>query len=752
MLVGRPPQRWLEREALEEGHVTDAPPDERLQLDSLPEPMERVLVRMLAQAPDRRFASADEVIAAFDAVTSGGAQGTLPPRPAPRRGRKRGMLAGLAVAALALAAAVAAVIRSRGGDDLDPNRVAVAPFDVLEPGLATWREGLVDLLSAQLDGAGPLHAVPPSTVLRRWQGRADAVSAARLGASLGAGLVLVGRVVGAGADSARALATLFDVAAGTTVGEFDLRDQADRIDRLADSLAVQLMTGLSRARRISVWRLASLGSSSPAAIKAFLQGEQHYRDFGLDSAVAYYDRAIELDSTFALAYSRRSNAAGWSLDLGPEFTQFLLRAGELNQGLARRESLLVAADSIEGALTRFSGDSTAWRLLNRLFTTLEYAAQRYPSDPQVWFELGEARYHYGPNLAVTDQAAYEAFQRAVALDSAFAPAYRHQIELALLLGDREAAQRIAADYVNRSDPSAHRDAAAVSAALLDPGRADEPSTQAALEALPREAFFQTYYDLKWWIDPAETSKRVARAWYSADSSSLSRQSLALALAYRGHLAEAYDLIGGNEPALFAVLARFGAIPRDTANAQFAAWLGERNVAGIQSGHRWWAATGDTAALAGAVAYWDSLETAFPYEQTYRVRDIMRSVRAYLALARGDTVGAVSLFATVPAWPNRFFNYYERLTRAQLLSRTGRDREAAELLDNMPFLREFSPTADAIVTELERGRVHERLGNREIALRAYGTVVDAWRDADPVLQPLVAEAREAIARLAAEPRR
>jgi hypothetical protein len=153
-----------------------------------------------------------------------------------------------------------------------------------------------------------------------------------------------------------------------------------------------------------------------------------------------------------------------------------------------------------------------------------------------------------------------------------------------------------------------------------------------------------------------------------------------------------------------------------------------------------------------VAYWDSLETAFPYEQTYRVRDIMRSVRAYLALARGDTVGAVSLFATVPAWPNRFFNYYERLTRAQLLSRTGRDREAAELLDNMPFLREFSPTADAIVTELERGRVHERLGNREIALRAYGTVVDAWRDADPVLQPLVAEAREAIARLAAEPRR
>ena len=49
--------------------------------------------------------------------------------------------------------------------------------------------------------------------------------------------------------------------------------------------------------------------------------------------------------------------------------------------------------------------------------------------------------------------------------------------------------------------------------------------------------------------------------------------------------------------------------------------------------------------------------------------------------------------------------------------------------------------------LERGRVAERLGEREKAIESYRFVTEAWRRADPELQPYVGEAREALARLA-----
>ena len=49
-------------------------------------------------------------------------------------------------------------------------------------------------------------------------------------------------------------------------------------------------------------------------------------------------------------------------------------------------------------------------------------------------------------------------------------------------------------------------------------------------------------------------------------------------------------------------------------------------------------------------------------------------------------------------------------------------------------------------------MHERLGNRDQAIEAYAFVVEAWRDPDPELLPMVEEARAALARLTGEPRR
>ena len=48
--------------------------------------------------------------------------------------------------------------------------------------------------------------------------------------------------------------------------------------------------------------------------------------------------------------------------------------------------------------------------------------------------------------------------------------------------------------------------------------------------------------------------------------------------------------------------------------------------------------------------------------------------------------------------------------------------------------------------LERGRVFERLGQRDNAIAGYSFVADYWRNADAELQPYVTEARAALKRL------
>ena len=55
----------------------------------------------------------------------------------------------------------------------------------------------------------------------------------------------------------------------------------------------------------------------------------------------------------------------------------------------------------------------------------------------------------------------------------------------------------------------------------------------------------------------------------------------------------------------------------------------------------------------------------------------------------------------------------------------------------------------ILRALERGRVNERLRNRDRAIEGYALVVKAWRHADPELQGYVDEARAALTRLSAE---
>jgi len=423
MLGGRPPFSGMSPQQVLAAHVAEPVEDLTKHRSNLPTDLAELVMWCLEKNPADRPQTAGEVLQALDAIATptGGTR--------PARFGRRPRLAGRRIAVTVLVAGGLvggwALLRGRSPSALDPDRVAVAPFEVLDPALTLWREGLVDVLSRSLDGAGPLRTVSPTLVVKRWSGHADATSAQVLGRETGARTVVYGQLLGAGPDSVRLTATVLDAASGASVGDIELRGASARIDRLADSLTVAVLRTLGRTRAIGLVRGAGLGSTSLPALKAFLQGEQFLRRSQYDSALVYNQKAIALDSTFTLALSHACMAAGWQHSGGDSLTRiYALAAGRLNHGLAPRESLLVLADSLTAVV--YNGPqwvgSAWWAYGKRLLATLDEAVRRYPGDPELWYTLGDARFHAGVAAGIGRPAALEAFDRAIALDSSFSPA------------------------------------------------------------------------------------------------------------------------------------------------------------------------------------------------------------------------------------------------------------------------------------------------------------------------------------------
>jgi eukaryotic-like serine/threonine-protein kinase len=753
MLAGQPPLVGATAQATMARRLSETPAPLRAVRDTVPAELEQAVRKALARVPADRFISAQQLAEALRVC-----EAYVPPvRGVPRRKATRALLALGALAALAVIGAL--LLRSPSRPDLDPNLLVVAPFDVLDPELGLWREGLVDLLSASLDGAGPLRAAPPSAVVKLWEGRADALSASRLAGGLGAGLAVFGRIVQAGEDSVRLSTSLFDVSAGRALAEFEFRGTASRIDGLADSLALRVLAEVSRARRLAGERLSSLGSRSPAAIKAFLQGEQHLRRMSLDSAELHYQRAIDQDSTFVLALNKMGLALAWNgkEEVGREHT---LRAGSLNRGLAPRESLLVAADSLFASLQGweqvFRGDSASWSRLARLFTTLERATELYPKDVGAWYRLGEARAHWGTSTGVTSQQRLLPFARAMELDSGFAPAYLHLAELTLEVHGVEAGRRLMTALAN-SNPTGQARSFRLTSALLDPLQDAAPQAVLRAKSLSAADWLEIVSLLFYVADSAETVIHAAKeaVRQSTGSDDFAAVQLAFARALRGHPGEARqeqlplypesrDLVF--YPFLFSELALLGSVPRDTAAAVFTTWLADQKFTHMALA--WWYAVGDTLFLARAERAATSSRGELPMGDRAFLGYTRDVARAYLALARGDSTEALRRFAALPPWPC-LACYRERLMRARLLAASGKLDEAAVLLDAEPRLS-VPRHPGHVLWVLERARVREQLGHQKQAIAAYSYVADVWRHADPELQPVVREARAALARLTMEP--
>ncbi len=329
--------------------------------------------------------------------------------------------------------------------ELDAHLVAVLPFRVngAESSLSYLREGMVELLAARLAAESGPRAVDPRALTNVWQrvGGADGADLTReqavaVAREAGAGRLVLGEVVSL-PGRVVLTAVLHDVATGRSELPVSAEGPSDSLLALVDRLVAGLLSMNAGERE----RLASLTTTSLPALRRYLAGQSAYRGGRPAEGLSNFSRALEIDTTFALAALMRWRAR--ARVGGGDAGEMISAAWRHRDRLGYRDRAFL--DAVVGP--NWPGfSSAADRIASR-----QALAEQQPDNPDAWFLLGDGLPGAAAALGIPDSTALRraahAFSRALELDSAFLPALESLGSIALVLGDTADARRHADHYL-----------------------------------------------------------------------------------------------------------------------------------------------------------------------------------------------------------------------------------------------------------------------------------------------------------------
>jgi non-specific serine/threonine protein kinase len=255
-----------------------------------------------------------------------------------------------------------------------------------------FRDGMTEDVITELSKISELAVFPRAAVLEY---RDKAVTAPQVGQELGAAYVLTGSIRRAG-NRLRITAQLIEARSGHAVW-------GERYDReMKDVFEVQdeISRSITQALRITLTpqEKKALGEKPTENLQAYdyyLRGRNYARRENIDFAVEMFERAIELDPNFALAYTGIANICGviyelhekkelWikkgktacdrALQLNPELPEGLAARARIHYSLGEHE---LAIEYARKALARKPDCENAYNVLGRALASsdrLEEAA------------------------------------------------------------------------------------------------------------------------------------------------------------------------------------------------------------------------------------------------------------------------------------------------------------------------------------------------------------------------------------------
>jgi hypothetical protein len=244
--------------------------------------------------------------------------------------------------------------------------------------------------------------------------------ARRIAREAGVWTVVLGDYTLAG-DSLHLAARVYDVATGERisvarvagVGQPDARP-------LFDQLAARLLdlSGAPGGQRAD---LASLTTPSLEAYRAYLRGIDQLNQWELGAAETELERAVQLDSTFGLAYYKLAITRGWLIGANDSIgEQAIRRATRFADRLPQHERAVINAYR-----SFVEGDYVSSQSLYRSLIA------RDSNDADAWYGLGDALFHdtSSINFAANQTGSLRAFRRTLGLDPTYSLAYEHVMNM-----------------------------------------------------------------------------------------------------------------------------------------------------------------------------------------------------------------------------------------------------------------------------------------------------------------------------------
>jgi DNA-binding SARP family transcriptional activator len=652
--------------------------------------------------------------------------------------------------------------------------IAIFPFTVHgAPEYGYLAEGLPDLLTATLDGAGPLRVVEPALVARALRERGisdtpDVQAAADIAAQLAANGFVLGSIVEAG-GRLRASCVLHNGA--RVVARVESSGSAeDDLFQMVDGLARGLLTESDRGPEARVARLAATTTNSIAALKAFLRGEAEFRASHFLRAIEWFRRATDTDPLFALAHHRLAAAAS-AAGLEPIAQAAVRRAAALRERLPERDHALVDAQR-----AWVDGDPEVAE------RSALVAVDALPDDAEAWFLLGEIQFHEGPMRGQSCAAARDAMQRAVDLDRSHAGALVHLVRIALLEGRTADAKALLTDVCTLIPDGDRGSAARVLSAFVDGDLANRERALGELARARSGVVATAFTDVALFARDFEGADALASLFTRPERSGdvravghLARAHLELArgrlTAARQHLHEAQPLapawtrevraLFALAPWLPAALAGANAVLEEVEAWDAASEPSSRGVLlwvhdAIHVPARLWLCghlavrVGETDRAREHVDALEKLDAAGDFPGI--AMPFARGVRAAIARADGELADAMRLVDDArPRVPSHLALLSpllsatpERLMRAALMRDLGRHAEARSWYAALPE-RSVYDLIHLAATHVARGEILRALDHRDDALKQDTALVRLWRACDDELRPVVDEARTRLRR-------
>ena len=639
--------------------------------------------------------------------------------------------------------------------------IAVLPFSVNGPEADFWREGMANTLATNLNGLAGLRTVSSRTVLSRWdatvgEGEApDLATALDVARQAGAAYALIGDLVVAG-NRTQASADLYDVETGRQIGHARSVGsvEGDSAFALIDRFTVEIV-GVSPTPEDAVLSnvdLARLTTTSVKALKAYLEGESFYRRSDFVSAIEAYQRAVSIDSTFAMAHYRLSKSYGWERGSGVVDGHWLA-AQRMADRLPNREKMLVEAN-------------VAF-LRGRVYETLAIlneAVRLYPDDMEAWYVLGDTYYHLGYQALEDAPAQTErAFGRALELDPSVGPTHIHLIENAFALGDSALARRRIDAFREISGGSPTLQASEISYSVAF---GDDQAREAAYAVLDTAAFrdrnalatvvsdlrHPTMLGLK-----EEVIRRLLAGGMADDWEFMLAIHRSNAALDRGRWEDFRAYASDERMAVAAPFQLYRAllfgvpVPEEVVRAELTLTGADTLAMGPAALPRLLVAAerGQVNAVRAVTGRWwveaDSLEAAGDTTSARIQRWLNEMMEARAQWGAGDPEGAlarlVPLQREATGWTfmapvNEMITTYI----ADLHLELG-NKEEAEL-----YYRSLVDRPRAVMA---LARLRDEAGDAEEAAAYYARVIQFWKDADPELQPQVEEARTRLQEIVRE---